>query len=52
LTQAVADHSGVPIAAVVGRETLFAVQFHPEKSAKDGEDLLARFLRLPAGARA
>ena len=52
LTQAVADHSGVPIAAVVGRETLFGVQFHPEKSAGDGEDLLARFLRLPAGARA
>lgn len=52
LTQAVADHSGVPIAAVVGRETLFGVQFHPEKSAKDGEDLLARFLRLPAGAGA
>ena len=52
LTQAIADHSGVPIAAVVGRETLFGVQFHPEKSAKGGEDLLARFLRLPAGARA
>jgi imidazole glycerol-phosphate synthase subunit HisH len=52
LTQAIADHSGVPIAAVVGRDTLFGVQFHPEKSAKDGEDLLARFLRLPSGARA
>jgi len=52
LTQAVADHSGVSIAAVVGRETLFGVQFHPEKSARDGEDLLARFLRLPPGARA
>jgi glutamine amidotransferase len=52
LTQAVADHSGVAIAAVVGRETLFGVQFHPEKSAGDGEDLLARFLRLPPGARA
>ena len=52
LTQAVADHSGVSIAAVVGRETLFGVQFHPEKSARDGEDLLARFLRLPRGARA
>jgi glutamine amidotransferase len=52
LTQAVADHSGVAIAAVVGRETLFGVQFHPEKSAEDGEDLLTRFLRLPAGARA
>jgi len=52
LTHAVADHSGVPIAAVVGRETLFGVQFHPEKSAKDGEELLARFLRLRPGASA
>jgi imidazole glycerol-phosphate synthase subunit HisH len=52
MTHAVADHSGVSIAAVVGRETLFGVQFHPEKSASDGEGLLARFLRLPAGASA
>jgi glutamine amidotransferase len=52
LTQAVADHSGVPIAAIVGRETLFGVQFHPEKSARDGQELLARFLRLPPGASA
>ena len=52
MTHAVADHSGVSIAAVVGRETLFGVQFHPEKSASDGEGLLARFLRLPAGAAA
>lgn len=52
LTHAIADHSGVSIAAVVGKGTLFGVQFHPEKSAKDGEELLARFLRLPAGASA
>jgi imidazole glycerol-phosphate synthase subunit HisH len=52
ITQAVADHSGTAIAAVVGQGTLFGVQFHPEKSAKAGEELLGRFLRLPPGARA
>jgi imidazole glycerol-phosphate synthase subunit HisH len=50
VTQAVADHSGVRIAAVVGRANVHGVQFHPEKSARDGELLLARFLRLPEGA--
>ncbi|TMB08021.1 MAG: imidazole glycerol phosphate synthase subunit HisH [Deltaproteobacteria bacterium] len=47
VTQAVADHSGVRIAAVVGRANVHGVQFHPEKSARGGEALLARFLRLP-----
>ena len=47
VTQAVADHSGVEIAAIVGRGNVHGVQFHPEKSAGDGEALLARFLRLP-----
>ena len=47
VTQALADHSGVDIAAVVGRGNVYGVQFHPEKSARDGEGLLARFLRLP-----
>jgi len=47
VTQAVADHSGVRIAAVVGRGNVHGVQFHPEKSAHGGEALLARFLRLP-----
>jgi imidazole glycerol-phosphate synthase subunit HisH len=47
VTQAVADHSGVRIAAIVGRGQLHGVQFHPEKSARGGEALLARFLRLP-----
>jgi imidazole glycerol-phosphate synthase subunit HisH len=46
VTQAVADHGGVRIPAVVGRGALFGAQFHPEKSARGGQDLLARFLRL------
>jgi glutamine amidotransferase len=50
VTQAVADHSGVRIAAIVGRENVHGVQFHPEKSARGGEALLARFLQLPEGS--
>jgi glutamine amidotransferase len=46
VTHAVADHGGVRIAAVVGRGLLFGAQFHPEKSARDGQELLACFLRL------
>ena len=49
ITQAVADHSGVRIASVVGRGTVHGVQFHPEKSARDGELLLTRFLGLREG---
>ena len=50
VTQAFAEHGNVRIAAVVGRGTLFGVQYHPEKSAHDGEALLRRFLALPEGA--
>ena len=39
------------IAAVVSQGTLHGAQFHPEKSARGGFDLLSRFLALPAGAR-
>jgi glutamine amidotransferase len=57
VTCAVAEHQGgkgakIDIAAVVARATLHGVQFHPEKSAADGEKLLQRFLALPQGGAA
>ena len=47
VTHAVVEHGPVRIPAVVGQGTLFGVQYHPEKSAGDGEALLKRFLALP-----
>ena len=44
IVSAVVHHGSVPIAAVVQKGSLFGVQHHPEKSARDGEDLLRRFL--------
>jgi len=49
ITHAWAEHGPLRIAAVVGKGTLFGVQYHPEKSAHDGEALLRRFLALPEG---
>lgn len=39
---AVSDH-GEEFCAAIGRDNLFATQFHPEKSGKLGLELLARF---------
>jgi glutamine amidotransferase len=50
IVQATVEHGGARIAAAVGRGTVFGVQYHPEKSARDGEDLLRKFLALPEAA--
>ena len=46
VTHAWVEHGEVRIAAMVNRGTLYGVQYHPEKSAHDGESLLRNFLRL------
>ncbi|GHB33182.1 imidazole glycerol phosphate synthase subunit HisH [Salinicola rhizosphaerae] len=38
------DYAGAQAHVVTGRGTVFAVQFHPEKSAKDGLQLLENFV--------
>jgi len=37
---------GVPFAAALQKDNFYAVQFHPEKSAASGQQLLANFLSL------
>ena len=41
---ATSDYGG-PFCCALGRDNLFATQFHPEKSGPLGLDLLARFAR-------
>ena len=39
---------GEPIASIVERGNVYGVQFHPEKSSRDGLALLANFARMCA----
>lgn len=40
------DYDGVPICAAVHRDNLYGCQFHPERSAETGLNVLRRFLKL------
>src|SRR5580692_198526 len=44
---ALSNH-GADFAAVIEKQNIFAVQFHPEKSGEPGAQLLQNFLRLAA----
>jgi glutamine amidotransferase len=39
---------GADFAAIIEKQNIFAVQFHPEKSGEPGAHLLQNFLRLAA----
>ena len=45
------SYAGVDFTAAVCRGSLFATQFHPEKSGKSGLELLSRFMSAPAAHR-
>jgi glutamine amidotransferase len=40
----VTDYAGISFASMAGQGSLFAAQFHPEKSAAAGLDILRRFI--------
>ena len=44
------EYAGVRFASMAGRGSLFACQFHPEKSGEAGLDILRRFLRWDGGS--
>lgn len=49
---ALQSNYGGPFCAMVQRENLYATQFHPEKSQRDGLKLLANFSEIPTNAPA
>ncbi len=49
LVLATTDHGG-PFASAIGRDALLGVQFHPERSGRDGLRLLANFVDLVRAA--
>jgi glutamine amidotransferase len=46
LTSGTSEYGGIPFAAVLEHERVFATQFHPEKSGTDGLRIYRNFLTL------